>query len=173
MALVRQAVPEDAAEIQSVAAASARTAYEPIVDDLTLVEAVESGAFVADLHDWLAETRDTDQVVYLVAVDDGIVGFVQLQWGVYGVNDYVGESEALLHSLYVTPDHWGNGIGSELLTAAIDRIPSNLTAVVLGVIDGNDRAFRFYDRHGFEKREESTYEVDGVAYPVDVYARPL
>lgn len=49
-----------------------------------------------------------------------------------------------LWALYVAQEHWGTGLGSELLTAALEE-----RAAYLYVLQGNERAIRFYRRHGF------------------------
>ena len=51
-----------------------------------------------------------------------------------------------LRVLYVRAPWWGTGVGHDLLEAALgDR------AAYLCVLEGNDRAIRFYERHGFAR----------------------
>jgi GNAT superfamily N-acetyltransferase len=54
--------------------------------------------------------------------------------------------DAWLHSLYVAPGRTGEGIGSALLDLAKSRRPHRLG---LWVFQTNERARRFYRRHGF------------------------
>jgi ribosomal protein S18 acetylase RimI-like enzyme len=51
-----------------------------------------------------------------------------------------------LSQLYVRPDRLGEGIGRRLLDIARERSPDGLTLYTFQV---NDRARRFYERHGF------------------------
>lgn len=54
-----------------------------------------------------------------------------------------------LHLLYVHPDHHGTGLADRLLGAVLDDDPT-----YLWLIDGNARAQRFYERHGFRALPE-------------------
>lgn len=79
--------------------------------------------------------------------DDGVVkGFVRVDGG-------------KIEKLFVEPVLQGNSIGTQLLTFAVDE----LGADSLWALEKNERAIRFYERHGFsltgEKRlEEGTSE---------------
>lgn len=55
--------------------------------------------------------------------------------------------------LSVDPDYAGQGIGSQLLRAAIDLADNwlNVTRLSLGVYSHNQRAIDLYERHGFIK----------------------
>lgn len=60
---------------------------------------------------------------------------------------------AVLNELFVTPDARGSGIADELLDAALacaadQSLP--LERLLLDVDPGNQRAYAFYTRHGFE-----------------------
>ena len=51
-----------------------------------------------------------------------------------------------IDQLYVDPAHTGRGIGSELVELAKRRRPAGLR---LWTFESNERAQRFYERHGF------------------------
>jgi GNAT superfamily N-acetyltransferase len=55
---------------------------------------------------------------------------------------FVAFDDQELHAIYVLPEHWSTGIGSQLLKVA-GRTHE------LWVLLGNDRARRFYERHGW------------------------
>lgn len=78
----------------------------------------------------------------LVAEVDGqVVGMA-----VYGTHD----DELVLWKLYVLPEHHSRGIGHLLLEAALDRGRElGHRRMAVAVVEGNDRALRFYERHGF------------------------
>jgi ribosomal protein S18 acetylase RimI-like enzyme len=60
------------------------------------------------------------------------------------------EPAAELETLSVLPSKRGQGIGTALLRAVQTELAANgITALSLLVVAGNDRAFRFYERHGF------------------------
>ncbi len=170
---VRSAAPADAAAIHRVSVASCRAAYEDVLDDQTFLEVVNDPSRVDTLADRLESVATADGVVYLVAEREGaLVGFVQCLHG-DDRPDHVPEGEAYLKSLYVHPDSWGEGVGTRLLRAVIERLPPDRSGLRLAVLTVNERGKRFYESRGFERVDEGTFETGGVSYDTDVYARAL
>lgn len=64
-----------------------------------------------------------------------------------------------LWALYVDAAAWGTGIGHRLLAAAVGEAPASLW-----VLERNDRAIGFYERHGFGF--DGTRRVDEVGAEV-------
>jgi ribosomal protein S18 acetylase RimI-like enzyme len=91
-----------------------------------------------------------------VAESDGqIVGWVQA-----GAGRDPDEPGLELMSLYVISAVYGTGIGRRLMFEAIADRPA-----YLWVLEGNERAIRFYERHGFR--------FDGKAKPDPPYGTDL
>lgn len=64
---------------------------------------------------------------------------------------------AQLEELYVRPDLRGGGIGTDLLTRALDEVRARGAAEMLINVDADDTgARRFYERHGFSDRDPNT-----------------
>ncbi|MGZ5001415.1 MAG: GNAT family N-acetyltransferase [Methylomonas sp.] len=84
----------------------------------------------------------------LVARRQGeIVGMVNL---LYTVSTALGERVALLEDMVVAPAMRGSGIGSRLVEAAIGHARhSGCRRITLLTDQDNQRAQRFYGRHGF------------------------
>lgn len=60
---------------------------------------------------------------------------------------------AVVNELYVVPDHRGTGVADALLDAAVDLAREQdlpLDRLLLDVDPENERAYDFYERHGFE-----------------------
>ena len=94
--------------------------------------------FAARVEVWRDRIALPDQHTW-VAVDDGVVvGFAESGLG----RDGSGGLE--LMAVYVLRSHYGTGLGDRLLETAIGSEPAHLW-----VLDGNQRAIRFYERHGF------------------------
>lgn len=74
-----------------------------------------------------------EQRVVVADADPGIVGFVAMAHG------------DMVEHLYVEPGRLGRGIGTALLDEAKRRMPRGFR---LWVFQQNDRARRFYERHG-------------------------
>lgn len=158
---VRDARPEDAPAIASVARASWHAAY----DDLL-------GADVVDrtIDEWYGHKSLRDQVgtgAFLVAVADGeVVGFGQ------GGPDEDGD--AYLPRLYVHPDHWGAGVGTRLLGTIAGRLLADgHERIALEVFAENDVGRTFYEGHGFEVVERTTETIGGREADILHMAAPL
>ena len=88
--------------------------------------------------------RDT-----LVAEQNGrVVGFC----GYGGWRDDPDPDEGEIIGLYVLPELQRQGIGAALMKAALAELAARgCRAVSLWVLQGNDRAARFYERQGFAR----------------------
>ncbi len=73
---------------------------------------------------------------------------------------FVGVDEDYLAWLYVDPDHYGKGIGRELLRIGIREISEGAWTIVL---DGNKKAIALYESEGFQ--EISRFAGDNNGYP--------
>ncbi len=162
---VRTAVAADVSAIQRVARASWHAAYGDFVADPAIEEM---------LAEWYSDEAvergvTSDEVRYLVAEgsDDGILGYAST-----GPADE--EGIAVLASIYVLPERWGEGIGTGLLKAAIERLRERgferLRATVLA---DNDVGVAFYDRQGFERTGRHEEELGGETHDALVVERPL
>jgi ribosomal protein S18 acetylase RimI-like enzyme len=83
---------------------------------------------------------------FVACEDEKIIGFV-------------GVDEDYLAWLYVDPDHYGKGIGRELLRIGIREIGEGAWTVVL---DGNKKAIALYESEGFQ--EENRFDGDNNGY---------
>lgn len=55
-----------------------------------------------------------------------------------------------LWAMYVDPDSWGAGVGDALMAATFEELARlGAASSYLWVLEGNDRAIRFYERHGW------------------------
>jgi GNAT superfamily N-acetyltransferase len=70
-----------------------------------------------------------------------------------------------LHGFYVVPDRWGSGVADALHDAALAAL--DCIEVKLWVLEGNARARRFYERHGWVPNGE-TRVVEYPPHPLDV-----
>jgi ribosomal protein S18 acetylase RimI-like enzyme len=133
--VVERAVTADAFPMADVLVASSRSAYAGLVSDsylaqLSVTPLAESYVRSLDRGDeyWLA--RDGAHVVGMARAGEP--------------REASPPRELELMMLYVAPNRFGNGIGSELLLAAIGTAPC-----LLWVATANPRASRFYERQGF------------------------
>lgn len=77
-----------------------------------------------------------------------------------------------LYSLYLDPVVWGRGIGALLHAAALDRLRlCGFAHAGLWVLDGNERALRFYYRHGWT--DTGRVQIDRGPGDVELHERRL
>jgi GNAT superfamily N-acetyltransferase len=56
-----------------------------------------------------------------------------------------------LQAIYVLPEQWDTGTGSALHKVCIDALRADaFTDATLWMVEGNDRALRFYGKHGWK-----------------------
>lgn len=107
---------------------------------------------------------DTEAAFTLVAEQRNMaVGFCSL--ATPGREAEAGERTAEIAALYVAPSRWGNGVGTALVTKALEELTAEgWTAVTVWVLVENASARTFYERFGFE--------ADGTGGPDPMTGRP-
>jgi RimJ/RimL family protein N-acetyltransferase len=154
---IRPATAADASAIARIHVASWREAYAGIVPTQYLAS-LDVAAREAWWDDVVGRTTSSTWVAEL---DQRTVGFAHL--GPAGDED--AEPEDLeLYAIYLDPETWGRGVARDLMRTVLDAAPES-SAVSLWVLADNERARRFYKRHGFEP--------DGVEKIEEIGGKPL
>ncbi|MFH5797251.1 GNAT family N-acetyltransferase [Haladaptatus sp. CMAA 1911] len=161
----REATPEDAESIQQIAHASWHSAYDHHISEETVEDILEMWCD----RDALTESIDRgDALMLLATTSDEIIGFVQ------GEPTDHGPADATIGRIYVLPEYWGEGAGTQLLNRLFDSFrAAGHESVWLGVMAGNEVGRSFYDKHGFEVHEERTVELAGEKVDDIVLVRDL
>jgi GNAT superfamily N-acetyltransferase len=164
--LLRTAQESDLEFIGGLHQQSRAAAYAHILSP----EALDAGAAQA-LSEWWAERwkweRDTHQLT-VAELDGEVIGFL-----------YVGPSEepdaAELYAIHVAPPHVGSGVGKALMERALEQLTkTGKTRGLLWVLEGNDRARRFYERGDWKPDGTTRTEaVNGEPVPQLRYSRIL
>jgi GNAT superfamily N-acetyltransferase len=132
--MIRAATLDDARAIAEVHVASWRAGYRGLLPDQYLAEL----SVAQRLALWETVLTDGITVVLVATGENGdINGFVAFH-----------PERAEIGALYVDPPHFRTGVGAALLTAAHDRLAGKPESV-LWVLEGNDVARAFYERHGY------------------------
>ena len=168
----RRARVDDAAQIAAVHIAAWQATYRGIMSD----EVLDSLDLDRQTDRWSknlsAEANQMSSLVVLPEVhdpslEDRILGF----GGVCPPRDTaevlggLPDSSGLgqLAAINLHPDAFGTGAGAVLLHALEDELRNlGFTRAYLMVAEGNDRAMRFYAKHGWH-RTEITHVFDGVS----------
>lgn len=137
--LVRIAAPADADAVETIRVDGWRTAYRH------LLPAHELDAMPVDSSRWALrfETPPPGWTSFVAERGDAVVGFAVV--GPSRDESGVGE----LYAIYVAPASWSTGAGRALIEHAEERLARDYPSATLWVLDGNDRACRFYDRAGW------------------------
>jgi len=140
--VIRVAERADAAEVARVHVATWQVAYGNVFAPELLAK-LDAGARTAQWQRILAARENHD----LVAVEHGrVVGFASLGPS----RDTDAASHGELYALYVHPLHWGTGVASDLMAAAVEALQeAGFAEAILWVLEANPRARRFYEREGW------------------------
>lgn len=168
--MIRPAAFEDASRLAEIHITSWQAAYADVLpaeylDGLSgeLTKRTEQW------QDWLG--TDSSQRTVLVVVDgDDVVGFAHLgPSGDKGLEN-VGE----LYSMYLDPDRYRQGWGTELMAAVFDELRAGgFAGASLWVMTANTAAQAFYERAGWEADGAATDHCLGIAIPAVRYRRAL
>lgn len=179
-ATIREATSEDAGDVQQVARESWHAAYDDIVGAERVESVVDSWYDLDGLERSIAREDGQFLVAETPSKDDGempggdseasdrdseasggdgeVVGFAQAVLGEEG-------EAAELPRIYVHPDRWSEGVGSELL----DRIEEWLRErgaerLRLVVLADNEVGNAFYESHGYRAVGSCETEFEGETY---------
>lgn len=163
----REATPADAEATQRVAHAAWHAAHAPIIG----ADAVEE--LLSEWYDReeLKATIQRDNTTMFLAIEaeeEEVIGFAE------GGPSEEGPADAVVWRIYVHPERWGNGAGTELLTRLFDALRAeDCDSVWLAVMAENDVARGFYEKHGFETYQARTVEHVGHEVEDRVLVREL
>jgi ribosomal protein S18 acetylase RimI-like enzyme len=172
---VESACAADVPDIADVAAATFPLACPPSTSIDNIAAFIEATLTAQRFREYLATP---DRKVFIARDADRIVGYAI-------VIDSVGDDEDVSHAvtdrpatelskLYVLPEWHGAGVASSLLDTAISTATvSAARCLWLGVNQKNERAQRFYAKHGFVIAGTKTFKVGANTEDDFVMVRPL
>ena len=172
---VAAAAEADLPELADVSARTFPLACPPSVTPDNLAAFLNENLSEARFRDYLA---DPDRAVLAARDDRRIVGYVMLIRGVPDDDD-VQQAVTLrpaveLSKMYVLPDSHGAGASAGLMTAVLRRAAElDAKCVWLGVNQQNQRAQRFYTKHGFTINGTKTFRLGAGIENDYVMVRPL
>jgi GNAT superfamily N-acetyltransferase len=145
--LVREAQVDDALGIAQAHVAGWQAGYagllpQEYLDALSVEQRAQRWATI------IGAPPDTRSLATLVADAQGSLA----GWATIGRSrdDGAGPATGELWGIYAHPAWWGEGVGHALHRAAITRLhDAGMTEATLWVLEGNARAMRFYERHGW------------------------
>ncbi|WP_368914616.1 N-acetyltransferase family protein [Exiguobacterium acetylicum] len=156
---IREARLEDALAIARVHIDAWRETYQGIIPDSYLAQL----SYEKRTKQW--EQTLVDQRVYVVELEDEVVGFAQ------GGPNRRDAREGELYAIYVLRASQGQGLGKALFQRIIEDL-AEYEAMQVSVLRDNP-ACQFYERFGGQLLEESMIERGGVELVQRVYRMPI
>ena len=153
--MIRKAALEDAAAIATIHVRTWQAAYAGIIPDEYL-----AGLSVEKRREfWRRELGEKRSAVMIAVEKEEVVG-----WASGGASrDANPEGASEIYAVYVSPECWKRGIGSQLMERIEEGI-SPCSAITLWVLAQNERATGFYRKLGFEfDGAEKTVQLGGVS----------
>lgn len=172
---VTVAAVADLPELADVAARTFPLACPPSVTAQNITAFIDENLSKARFAEYLA---DPDRLVLIAREDGRMVGYAMLIRGVPDDED-VRRAVTLrpaveISKLYVLPDSHGAGVSAALMTGAVKRAKElGAKCVWLGVNQMNQRAQRFYTKHGFSINGTKTFRLGADIENDYVMVRPL
>jgi ribosomal protein S18 acetylase RimI-like enzyme len=143
---IRQAVETDAEAIATLKTRSWQSAYRGQLPDRFLDDLSLELASRIDYWRMHILTQPSAKHEIWAAEGGGLLrGFAA--FGPARRDDEAGLGE--VYALYVDPPHCGQGVGSSLLSHAVQRLSRDYANALLWVLESNFRARHFYERAGW------------------------
>lgn len=139
---VRRAVVDDVPSIAKTQVESWEGVYRDLVPD-EIFDVVNLEFRVRQLSSYFIN-RPHRTSLLVADNSDGIVGMSWL--GPCRDDDADADHVAELLAIYVTPSHWDQGFGRDLMVASLDAMKDyGFSSAALWVLDTNERARNFYE----------------------------
>lgn len=163
---VRPAEQEDADRVAELTEAAWWSAYAGFLSSDSIREGLAEGYDAEFIREVLNER---DDILFIICeLQDEIVG--------YGTAQQSWADEVEIHALFVDPDRWGEGAGTELLDAIeVSARAADVDRLRVTTFRENRVGRAFLEARGFEQRESETLEaeVGDAIYEEVVYERPV
>lgn len=169
--LLRRAAADDAEALSLVAGATFLEAYAGFMNRDDMQAHLASKSSPERFRAWIADTR----AIVTIAETPGSrapIGYTLLTDPDLPVDRRDGDIELL--RIYTLATTWGSGLGADLMARALDDARAGrCRRMLLGVHPENQRAHRFYERHGFRVIGRRTFMVGNSLFDDPIYAIDL
>lgn len=144
--VVRPAVRTDARAIATIRVETWRAAYGGLIADEVLDRLDVDREAERRRSRWAENHADPRATELIAEVDGEVAG-----WAAVGASrDDDARDHGEVYAIYALERFWSTGVGHALLAASEDFLrDAGFDAALLWYLDGNDRAARFYERHGW------------------------
>jgi tRNA (guanine37-N1)-methyltransferase len=175
---IRPAVPADAAALAELAAETFPLACPPGTPASAIAEYIAEHLTTARFDEYLRDESRIVLVVQETGSDARLIGYALLVAGEPSDADAAAAVTARptieVSKFYARAAAHGTGAATRLMAASVEAATSRGAASLwLGTNDGNVRAIRFYEKHGFSKVGHKSFRLGGRLEDDWVLERPL
>lgn len=147
MSYIRLAKLEDVFTMSRIHALTWKKAYTGLIPQ-DYLDKIREDRWVKPFTEALSNNLHEAAIISNGSEDTGCICFGKSR------DDEIGYGEVI--SLYVLPEYWSNRQGYELMNFALKRLKEQgFENCHLWVLEGNNRAIRFYERYGFTKDDKA------------------
>jgi ribosomal protein S18 acetylase RimI-like enzyme len=151
MITIHKALPQDAEDIREVLRQTWIDAYSHLYS-LEEIETIRNQWHAVEL---LTKQITNDKALFLVAKDEGkIIAVCNTNEPHDGVLN--------IQRLHVLPSYQRQGLGKQLMSEVFSAFPQ-IKTYELEAEKANEKALLFYEKLGFKKASEKTFEFSGVS----------
>lgn len=120
----------------------------------------------------IARSLGKPENTYWLALRDGLpVGYAKLKHPSPFPGNPAGTATAQLQKIYVLREFFGLRLGRGLMRDVIDAAAARASCLWLDVLEENERAIGFYEKHGFAQAGEDTYAIGAQHFRFRLMAR--
>lgn len=118
-----------------------------------------------------ASLQKSNNHFWIAFADDLPVGYVKMK--IYSPYTALSDTHpSQLQKIYVLQDFIGQRIGERLQNEVFFKMNSlGLRTLWLAVWDGNEKAIRFYERHGFRKTARYAYDFKSMHFEYEIMTK--
>lgn len=137
---VRDAVDGDMPAVRDI--------YNALIPTTTIAW-TEQHETVRERMTWFRAQHRAGNPVLVAERDGVVVGFASYA-SFRGAGKWPGYRHTVEHTIHVDQDHWGRGLGRDLLRALMERARAAGIHVMVAAVDAeNDESITFHERLGF------------------------
>ncbi|MBK9671993.1 MAG: GNAT family N-acetyltransferase [Bacteroidetes bacterium] len=166
---IRRATTSDAAIVALLARITFREAFGFVWTNESVLRNYLATTF--SVSKIFTSIQKENNVFWIAFADDLPIGYAKLKkWCPYEkISD---PAPAQLQKIYVLNDFIGKTIGEKLQNELFVEVEKRkIKTLWLAVWDGNDKAIRFYERHGFRKETKYHYDFESMSFDYEVMVK--
>lgn len=166
---IRKATKEDSPLLALLARVTFRQAFNHFWNDEVVLRDYFNKTFSVKKMEY--SIQKTGNVFWIAFADELPVGYAKLKLDCH-YEKLDDPHPAQLQKIYVLQDVIGLKIGEQLQNCVFDEVRKNgIQTLWLAVWDENDKAIRFYERHGFSKETDYHYDFGNMSIAYFVLTR--